>query len=177
MDIIELDDRRPLYRRWFMPLHEGIPSSAIHVSLQVFPFVSSSNNGRRMRGNVSVSTTRPPRFHYYTHKSCPQCLDFLRSVLIPSSLCACLDDKTWNTHMFQRDSVFPLNNRPSQCQRQHLCSPGAALTTVIKKLMAWGPLWAFCIHLCHLITVNLVLYCPPVFKYMFYAGVGVLMCQ
>lgn len=70
-DIIQLIDRKPLHQRWLMPLHDGTPSSATRVSLQVFPFVSSSNNGRRMRGNVSVSTTRPPRFHYYTHKSCP----------------------------------------------------------------------------------------------------------
>lgn len=82
-----------------MYLHEGTPSSAVRVSLQHPPTppptpVSSSNNGRRMTENVSVSTTRPPGFHYYTHKSFPPRPDLLLSVLVPSSLHACLGDKT-----------------------------------------------------------------------------------
>lgn len=49
------------------------------------PLVSSSNNGRGMRGNVSVSTTRPPGFHYYTHKSFPHAptCSFLFSFHLP----------------------------------------------------------------------------------------------
>lgn len=152
-----------------------MPFSAVWVSLHLTPPVSSSNNGRRMRENASVSTARPPGFHYYTHKSFPHAptCSFLFSFHLP-----CLGDKTWNAHMFERDSIFAWNNRPSRCRRENLCCPGTALTTVIKKVLECRPLRAF---FCAFVPFNhsssASVLSPRVFKYMFYTGVGVLKCQ
>ena len=114
--------------------HSLPPICCCAYSLLVHP----SNNGRRMRGNVSVSMAQPLRSHYYIHKSfrCPispsSLLPFSSSLSPPHKhtrgIHMCLDDKTPNRHTQTPSRVLTLtsfwkNNRPSRHRRRHLGSP------------------------------------------------------
>lgn len=122
--------------------HSLPPICCCAYSLLVHP----SNNGRRMRGNVSVSMAQPLRSHYYVHKSfrCP-----ISPSLPPPVLFLALSisqTHEWYPHVFRRRNSkrthallrvltltsFWKNNRPSR-RRRRRHPPEATLTAVIKE--------------------------------------------